>query len=69
MSQGLSIRMESFAPYADMPPPQFHGRGRDMRRDMASQGNVHNSVELPSIASAPNIHSPRPDEAGAAAAQ
>jgi hypothetical protein len=58
MYQTPSVRMESFAPYADMPPPQFHGRGRDMRRELVSHGNTRNSLELPSIASAPNIHSP-----------
>lgn len=49
MAHGLSMRMESFAPYSDMPPPQFHGRGAAMRRDQ--QNGLTRSSELPSISS------------------
>lgn len=42
----VSMRMESFAPISDMPPPQFHTRTRDLRREAA----VRNSADsLPAI--------------------
>mmetsp|Transcript_13820 Transcript_13820/g.39141 ORF Transcript_13820/g.39141 Transcript_13820/m.39141 type:complete len:242 (-) Transcript_13820:27-752(-) len=56
MTQGLSMRMESFAPYSDLPPPQFHGRGRDIRE--AAGGSPRSSTEqLPSITGARTANS------------
>lgn len=42
----VSMRMESFAPYSDMPPPQFHTRTRDLRREAAVRSSADS---LPAI--------------------